>query len=283
MIELTTQCPQCRHQFDVGLEQLQQRKGLLRCGQCAHIFDAYECAVPAVATASSSPAPSLFPLRAPYLRTYFIGDVPLGYGVAPEPAPEPEPESSDAIRVYLDTPVTPKTKPKHYYEGQQVKTSSGTFWHLLFGLLLLLIVGQLLYVYRVQVANSAPITRPVLQWLCSQADCDLPYERQIDAIDVRQSALQEIPALSRGSKHSYQLQLQLKNNLNRPQQWPTIVVSFSDAAAAGLATLALTPTMYLAPNQLGLPFEANALQSIRVPVVIQGKKINGFTIEKYYP
>src|SRR5690606_6079445 len=45
-MELTTRCPNCETVFAVALEQLQLRKGYIRCIQCAHIFDAYEAVVP---------------------------------------------------------------------------------------------------------------------------------------------------------------------------------------------------------------------------------------------
>lgn len=45
MITLTTQCPHCETQFSVNASELQRRKGLVRCVQCAHIFDGYEAVV----------------------------------------------------------------------------------------------------------------------------------------------------------------------------------------------------------------------------------------------
>ncbi|NLC36837.1 MAG: DUF3426 domain-containing protein [Alcaligenaceae bacterium] len=45
-MELTTRCPECETVFPVSLEQLQLRKGYIRCIQCAHIFDGFEAAVP---------------------------------------------------------------------------------------------------------------------------------------------------------------------------------------------------------------------------------------------
>ncbi len=46
-MELRTRCPECETIFPVSLEQLQLRKGYIRCIQCAHIFDGFEEAVPA--------------------------------------------------------------------------------------------------------------------------------------------------------------------------------------------------------------------------------------------
>lgn len=41
-----TKCPQCGTVFSASLDQLQLRKGYIRCVNCAHIFDGYEAVVP---------------------------------------------------------------------------------------------------------------------------------------------------------------------------------------------------------------------------------------------
>lgn len=405
MIELTTQCPQCGSRFDVTLAQLQQRKGLLRCGQCAHIFDAYDCAVtsdqstqtkrissesidstkPFIGYQSSTTAPAstailhatkadphfVFEPESPansvsveaakeqdevvhtvtgpvpgaeaslyhedLLRPHFIGDLPMATGVAmrasaaadasaikaPITSSQPirsstEPSVSD-IRVYLDQadradastvtrPVSPiRVRDSSVTNEGQVDerftftpeprstplrsvsrdSESNAFvkglWVLLFWVLLLALGLQLLYVYRAQIANTVGFTRPALQLMCDVVDCEIPYMREISAIEIRQSSLQQQVNTGAGKRYSYFLQLQLKNNLNWDQEWPTLVVSFSDAAAAVLATVAIPPEQYLAPSQRQRPFEAGAQHSVRVPVSLSNKKINGFTVEKYYP
>ncbi len=41
-MELKTRCPRCDTVFPISVEQLQRRRGYVRCGQCAHIFDGFE-------------------------------------------------------------------------------------------------------------------------------------------------------------------------------------------------------------------------------------------------
>lgn len=355
MIELTTQCPQCHHRFDVTLEQLQQRKGLLRCAQCAHIFDAYACAVagqePPSSTLFSASEPQFDSLISTPTHTIGVtpvadsapkdlvvknGSEPLVISTRARPlsksiinssqpiqtAPEIESEPYSDIRVYLHSEDAPKTHkvvepiissfdsdfiaseghtedfvftPESYRSSarsaepiQDRDEEDSPFWTnwlwgLLFWILLLALGAQLIYVYRVHIANTVAFTRPVLQWMCDEIGCDLPYMREIEAIEVSQSALQQQPNFGKEQHYAYQLQLQLKNNLAWAQEWPTLVVSFSDASAAVMATLAISPEQYLSPSQLSRPFEARAQQSIRVPVSVKNKKINGFTVDKYYP
>ena len=65
-MDLTTRCPQCGTTFLASLDQLQLRKGYIRCVTCAHIFDGYEAVVapdaaldhPPVASPSSDQQPA---------------------------------------------------------------------------------------------------------------------------------------------------------------------------------------------------------------------------------
>lgn len=54
-MDLSTQCPRCGTVFSASLEQLQLRKGYIRCTSCAYIFDGFESAVPGDAPAALTP------------------------------------------------------------------------------------------------------------------------------------------------------------------------------------------------------------------------------------
>src|SRR5690554_2249196 len=57
-MDLTTRCPQCGTTFLASLDQLQLRKGYIRCVKCAHIFDGYEAVVAPDATPDHHPVAS---------------------------------------------------------------------------------------------------------------------------------------------------------------------------------------------------------------------------------
>ena len=82
-MELTTRCPECETVFPVSLEQLQLRKGYIRCIQCAHIFDGFEAALPAESSRSTGPAAG----RAPVVEPTMPPPPPAAETVVP-PAPE---------------------------------------------------------------------------------------------------------------------------------------------------------------------------------------------------
>ncbi len=315
MIELTTQCPQCQHRFDVSLEQLQQRKGVLRCPRCAQIFDAYECAVtkphaPMATLRDPSPpatgpiiktraqAAKSAPISAPAPVSVTTPTVAAIRSTQPIQSPPPD-EPVEDIRVYLTRePELPADTVLDELKGlraeprrlsQQSSSSAHTsdsgrlLWRAVVFVLLVITVLQLLYVYRAQIANTVRFTRPVLELMCEGVGCTIPYMREINAIEIRQTALQQQPNFEQNGRYAYLLQLQMKNTLPWAQEWPTLVVSFSDASAAVLATVAISPDEYLPPSQRSRPFEPGAQIQLRLPVQLPDKQINGFIVEKYYP
>lgn len=104
-MELTTRCPECGTIFPVSLEQLQLRKGYIRCIQCAHIFDGFEAVVPAEAARGSASHPQnenmvepILPRESAASRTpldnderpahqgFYIPPVDSSHADAPQPA-----------------------------------------------------------------------------------------------------------------------------------------------------------------------------------------------------
>jgi predicted Zn finger-like uncharacterized protein len=98
---LATRCPYCHTTFRVVHDQLKLRSGMVRCGQCQHIFNGIEHLIRANEPAASPAAP---PVQAP-VQTIATPPAPvheaappapvhetrLSKSVVPEPAPQPRP------------------------------------------------------------------------------------------------------------------------------------------------------------------------------------------------
>ena len=75
-MELSTRCPECETVFPVSLEQLQLRKGYIRCVQCANIFDGFEEAVPSDTARPVSPSAPAQPFSIGATRTPAVASEP---------------------------------------------------------------------------------------------------------------------------------------------------------------------------------------------------------------
>lgn len=177
------------------------------------------------------------------------------------------------------------------------------FWGGLTALALVLLLLQLGYVYRAQLANSVPVLRAPLQQLCQQIGCQVPWERQIDKIMIVSSALRAASAegsseegrtVQEGSGSGSEptqasapgamtLRFSLRNTLDRPQEWPALSLSLTDFSGTLIARRTLMPRDYLDAQALAGPFPTGSQLDVSIPLATQNLKINGYKLEPFFP
>ncbi len=395
-MDLTTRCPQCGTVFTATLEQLQLRKGYIRCISCAHIFDGYDAVVPggepsaAPAPAATASIPSVLrqrqgkkepafatgPAREPepvrklpsaVARPAFsisttqqisrdpsrqdpvfrMGDAETAgtdpavvRGRRPEPvlgrerdiiAP-PEPSITELHRDVRHNSGMRGPAPQIYVEPRSYaeprsaaaaddhrRTSDllgadvpryrsivSLFWGVLIVAGLVLLLAQLAYVYRGQIAGQVPALRPLLTGACAQLGCEVPYSRKINLISIMSSSLRasanpaadaaaasrapatgaagDAPAApSSAAADSMILQLTLRNTHDKPQEWPTLVLDLTDFSGTLVVRKNLPPSSYLTPQALQQPFAPSSEITVGVPIVLNGLKVNGYQLGKFFP
>ncbi len=362
-MELTTQCPECGTCFAASMEQLQLRKGYVRCINCAHIFDGYEAVVPRGATAAAlssvpestvAPALSSAPSKAspePFAPSSAPGAAPLppirvgrpheaaARAQGQEPAQNPEPvhfiadtvpavsdrhtvgaldhhrvdEETSGDFVWRDVPAdvaddgSPEREPglsgsvdSLYVEPRSVQgpqllpdfldthAGSSGFARLLWGGLALLsavlLIGQAAYVYRVQVASQIPALRPLLEQACQSLDCTVDYPRRLQSIAIMDSSLQAEPGQpSDADTRRMRLRVVLRNTDAKPLEWPALSLELVDFSGGVVARRMLQPGDYLPADKIGGPFAANSETTVVLPITVDGVKINGYQLGKFFP
>ncbi|HLR13481.1 MAG TPA: zinc-ribbon and DUF3426 domain-containing protein [Burkholderiaceae bacterium] len=366
-MELTTKCPQCQTIFRASLEQLQLRKGYVRCVHCAHIFDGYEAVVPAedapadapdessdtlmasdrvppVAPPSASERPTQ---RSPARREFTISDLtatpadkdhPTGIplhivGMADgEPSTEPVIGADDSTDEHLsaepgftvddqpldagaDIPAFRADRKPPLANMASGDSHDADYGHpavrwvwqamILAGLLIFLV--QLIIVFRVQIAGTMPATRPMLERLCGEVGCRVAYSRQIDHIHIVRSALKAAPDPDQeGSQDddkaaaedqdgdarqddtptadsAFTLEITLRNDYAKAQEWPDLALELTDAAGARIARRNVAAREYLPSSVAQKPFHAMSEQDIILPLSLRGLNVNGFKLRPFFP
>lgn len=218
--------------------------------------------------------------REPRVGGPSIGEPSIGGGAAPagpiyvEPrrpahAPAPADQSDD----YLDGSAT------------VFSSWARVFWGVLVVAGLLLLAAQALYVYRAQIANQIPSLRPMLEQACVSLACKVPYARRIDQISVTSSALRASPAApGEAPEGASQMTLQftLRNAYEKPQEWPTMVLDLKDFSGTLVVRKNLAPAEYLAPATLSRPFPASSELTVSLPIKLDGLKVNGYQLDKFF-
>lgn len=187
-------------------------------------------------------------------------------------APSATPEAVDPV--YAERRI----EPPHFSWRDSLRRLA---WQLLLWGLVGAALLQAAYVYRAQIALHAPFMRPALQSFCAYVGCQVPYLRALSAIDITYSRLSR-EARSADDGQQYLLQVGLNNTASVPQEWPTLLITFSDVSAAVIARLKVTPEQYLSAAQLKGPFLPGQVIDLRLQVEAQDTQINGFKVDKFF-
>jgi len=291
-MSLVTRCPKCKSAFDVVIDQLRLRDGLVRCGQCSHVFDGYaslETELPTltrVATSATQASPvSLEP--------------PPAYSVEVEPAPAVirhrslSPEQDEGPRLQLtededdfDSKLTTghRAAPDFLEDDDPPAVVARILWALgIFAALVILCV-QLIFIYRNDIALAAPALRPVLSSWCSKIGCEVGYSRRLERISIEASSLQQVAGSNQDNQNSnMNLRFTLRNRYDQPQPWPSLVLSLTDASGTVVVRKVVPHYQYLPPTLIDQAFRAGQEVNLLLPLNVSGLQINGFQIEKFFP
>lgn len=255
---LVTRCPHCGAHFRATPDQMNQRQGQVRCGQCQRIFNAFESVVrPPPPTSQPAAREQYRPeeeaeeradtaLREPLLDAPTDADQPA---VPPEPR-EPETPPSGAAPL----PAAPTTQ----------KTARPARAWALGTVLMLVVLGlQIAYVFRAQLARSYPQLRPALEAACAQAGCKVPWVNEEAALKLEDSEMLEVP----GKPGQIALQARIRNLSTSAQEYPHIELTLTDTTGQPAVRRVLRPEEYLGAtpqSETVMAAGSEALISIRL-------------------
>jgi predicted Zn finger-like uncharacterized protein len=152
-----THCPQCETAFKVSPQQLELAKGWVRCGRCAHVFEAH-LYFESAAQVPQQPRAS--------------AHVPELFRAAVTP-----PDASTGAQNFSEEAVT-----NHTWRAY--------VWHVSAGMLVLLLLWQMLLVQRNWLGSEEPALRPVLSVMCG---CQITWPLEPDAVLIESSSFTESP------------------------------------------------------------------------------------------
>ncbi len=163
-MSLVTRCPRCKTLFRVAPGQLQARAGQVRCGRCMNVFDGFQALAieqPNAGGTSLRVAPEHGP--APYAAA-----APDAVSAAPalplRPAVVPvAPRASTAPAARTPPVAARPLRPRAPFSGiLQRELPLSTQWAAACALLGILLIIQLAYVFRSDLAARYPALRSVL-------------------------------------------------------------------------------------------------------------------------
>lgn len=156
-------------------------------------------------------------------------------------------------------------------------------WSLACLLGLLVLGGQLLWIYRSALTEDVPMLRPLMQAVCG---CKVGYVRHIDQIAIMSSSLHpQVGGKVSAAGQPYLLNVVLRNNYGQPQPWPALTLQLTDISNTVIASRVLLPQSYLPADRSGDSFPGSSQISLVIPLTIniESGQVNGYQLEKFFP
>jgi predicted Zn finger-like uncharacterized protein len=282
-VSTTTLCPTCNTRFKVSQEQLDAHQGLVRCGRCQAVFNATEY------LQDDQPSPQLdLPIAPEATR-----ETPVETAAEPVPATHgeldfslvepPRAESQDKIEpVKLITRAQKITFADSSDASSFKSVKKKSVWPWFVGSLLMLIIllAQATYFFRIELAANQPGLKPALISYCRFLQCTVPLPQKADSMSIESSDLEADPAQS----SVIALNTLLRNHAAYTQAYPNLELTLTDAQDKPLARRTFRPAEYLKPGEdekQGLT--ANRELNIKLNLDTTDIKPSGYRLFLFYP
>jgi predicted Zn finger-like uncharacterized protein len=307
---MLTRCPHCQTAFRVTHEQLIPRQGRVRCGACYMVFSALDSlsdeptgvsmsmaevlpeqqeVVPAEAAIVETPQavpdvppdpePNPWPFPRPTPKPAVVENVepeavPEMVPEIPEVVPEPEP---DPIPEPEPEAVEPDPEPEVWDEPEEEAPPRRWPWALGIVLLLFLGAGQLLYLFRVELAVLMPELRAPLTATCAALGCDVPYPHRPELMAIESSDLAPV------DKERLHLTATLRNRAPFAQAYPHLELTLTDTDDAPMLRKVLAPADYLPAGKSAAFFALRDEVAVSLHLETPGLSAVGYRLYLFYP
>jgi predicted Zn finger-like uncharacterized protein len=292
-MSLVTRCPKCQSDFVVSLEQLRAHDGLVRCGQCKHIFNGEAALVSNLPTLTSLAAKSsLQPAVLRHRARQAAEPTPTVHepvsndrrDATPGERSEPTISVQGEARLRGDNSGVGRTPPEFLVDEEQTAGLKNLIWGFASFFVFILLLVQLAYIYRNDLVTNIPALRPALSVLCESLKCEVSLVRHLDRISIDGSSLDRPDEpQTEGRPTAMTLVFSMRNRLTQPQPWPDELVELKDASNTPVVRKRLAPADYLPAQFKDKPFLPNQELNLRLPIEVTGLQITGFQLTRYFP
>jgi predicted Zn finger-like uncharacterized protein len=264
-MDLFTGCPKCRTTFRVTTQQLQSSGGQVRCGFCSQVFDAF-----ATLTAQEPGQEALVaPAVAEPTAVFAPAKTPAATTAPPEKVPAPAGERVDpAAGLYeweFRMPATPQ------------RTG---MWLALSVSLLVLLAGQMAYVFRTDLSVALPQTRPIYDKACAVIGCSMASPALSSFLHIEASDLKAVDA---GVPNEIELTLSIRSRAPVELAHPAFELTLTDAQDQAIARRVFVPRDYLPGGAAGTLIKPGAELPVHLFLNTGELRAAGYRLYLFYP
>ncbi|MBD3620343.1 MAG: zinc-ribbon domain-containing protein [Chromatiales bacterium] len=243
------QCPRCEAVFRVRTRLLTQAEGMVRCGECEHVFNAMDTLLAVPPEAPATP-PEQIPLAA----------------VAP-PAQAGEDEPARDIPSILAEDLRPARA--------HGSTRGRLAWGLASLLLIATLAGQYTW-YERETLYRYPALQAPIDRLCELTGCTSPQPRDVSRVELVNRHVYSHPNI----EGALMITATVVNRAPHPQPYPLLGMRFSDLQGQSVAARRFLPEEYLAsPPPPGSLMEPGVPAIVNLEIVDPGERALSFEFD----
>ncbi len=267
---LVTLCPECSTTFRVTSEQLEAHSGDVRCGQCQHVFNSFATLITVEESEisdSSKVSPPAFSDTSTTVETRVGSN-----------------DFDETSIVQLDFNYFSEKNTAAYddddFDSTPVKEKLNLRWFFANCALIFLLIGQIVYIYRVDISVAAPATKPLLVSYCAVLNCTVPYPQDITLLSIESSELYTNPVRQDEST----MTATIRNYASFPQVLPALKLSLTDTQGKSIASRIFYADDYLGKNATSMQsIEPNHGINIRIDYDSGELNATGYQLYLLYP
>ncbi len=240
---LVTLCPKCSTTFRVTSKQLEAHSGDVRCGQCRHVFNSFSTLITVEESEinRSSEVSSSFLTETSTVAQARHND----FEGTPVTHPDIDSFPEENVATYDED---------ESFDATPVKEKLNLKWLSASCALIFLLIGQVVYFYRVELSVAAPMTKPLLESYCVILNCTVPYPRDITLLSIESSEL----SISPTRQTETTMTAIVRNYAAFPQVLPAIKLLLTDKKGKPVASRIFNAEDYFDNDNMG----SNQSQSI---------------------
>jgi predicted Zn finger-like uncharacterized protein len=281
-----TQCPECTTRFKVSEEQLAAHDGLVRCGRCHEVFNAREH------LQDEEPSPQLsLPIEEQAVTETHVAEEEVS---SLHDATNAEVTVASTETDLTPIPNVPGLEEEALTLAQQVEIIEELTeeipapiprknrWIGVVAILLLVLtlVAQAAYFYRVELAARLPGLKPLLTQYCDLLGCSVELPRQADLMSIESSELES----DRVQSNLVTLHALLHNRAPYAQAYPNLELTLTDMQDAAIARRVFQPSDYLkAGDEMQKGLASNRELALALRIDTADLKPAGYRLFLFYP
>ena len=152
-------------------------------------------------------------------------------------------------------------------------------WGLGIGVLAIALLAQGALLFRQEIIQRLPQTRPLYAQLCAHIGCSMALPREASKIAIESSDLHP----EQGAANFFRLRATIRNRASFEQAYPHLELTLTDAADRPLARKVLEPLQWRPADAPAAGFPAGRELEVSVPFETRDVAAVGYRIYVFYP